>query len=149
MCSFPSLFVPHPFLFSFDSENVVMLSDGDGDLVRALGLVDDMGFSVGVRSKRFALLCEDGVVTNVAVDEGMDELFQASAEKMLALVKPPEEYSPSMSPLDYQQIRLLFVAAAGLAVIALAVNGFSGDGLTQVAQTTTTSSGYQSLPLRR
>jgi peroxiredoxin len=39
-----------------------MLSDGDGDLVKALGLVDDMGYGLGVRSQRFALVVESGVV---------------------------------------------------------------------------------------
>jgi len=41
---------------------VLMLSDGDGDLVKALGLVDDMGYGLGVRSQRFALVVESGVV---------------------------------------------------------------------------------------
>ena len=44
---------------------LLMLSDGDGDVVKALGLVDDMGFGLGVRSQRFALVLKDGVVDHV------------------------------------------------------------------------------------
>jgi len=57
-----------------------MLSDADGDIVKALGLVDDMGFGLGVRSQRFVLVLEDGVVKHVAVDEGSSDLKSTSAE---------------------------------------------------------------------
>lgn len=39
-----------------------MLSDADGDVVKSLGLVEDMGFGLGIRSQRFALVVKDGVV---------------------------------------------------------------------------------------
>ena len=35
---------------------LTMLSDADGAALRALGLVDDLGFGMGERSNRFALL---------------------------------------------------------------------------------------------
>lgn len=40
-----------------------MLSDADGDVVKAMGLVEDMGFSLGVRSQRYVLVVKDGVVS--------------------------------------------------------------------------------------
>jgi len=49
--------------FFVGDSSLTYLADGDGDLVKALGLVEDMGFGVGLRSKRFALMVEDGVVT--------------------------------------------------------------------------------------
>ena len=49
--------------FPVGDSSLTYLADGDGDLVKALGLVEDMGFGVGLRSKRFALMVEDGVVT--------------------------------------------------------------------------------------
>ena len=41
---------------------LLMLSDADGDAVKAMGLVDDMGFGLGLRSKRFVIVAEAGVV---------------------------------------------------------------------------------------
>ena len=93
-----------------------MLSDGDGDLVRALGLVDDMGFGLGTRSKRFALLCEDGVVAHVAVDEGMDDLIQTSAESQLKVVAPAPE--PAALSVDFDDEQTKTLAAVGLLVAA-------------------------------
>ena len=40
---------------------LLMLSDADGDAVKAMGLVDDMGFGLGLRSKRFVIVAEGGV----------------------------------------------------------------------------------------
>eukprot|EP00967_Tisochrysis_lutea_P146849 scaffold277913_cov30-Tisochrysis_lutea.AAC.1 len=132
---------------SVDADNVVMLSDGDGDLVRSLGLVDDMGFGVGVRSKRFALFCEDGVVSHVAVDEGMDSLVESSAEKMIALVKPKPVPGESNLAIDNDQIQALGGALAALAVFAFAFisSGNGGGSDTSTMQIGTSSSGYQTI----
>lgn len=73
---------------ALSSSGLVVLSDGDGDFVKALGLADDMGFGVGVRSKRFALVLEDGKVDSVAFDEGMDDCSATSAETMLKVLSP-------------------------------------------------------------
>ena len=51
-----------------------MLSDADGDAVKAMGLVDDMGFGLGLRSKRFVVVAEGGVAKHVLVDEGSDSM---------------------------------------------------------------------------
>merc|ERR1712113_1066354 len=94
-----------------------MFSDGDGDLVRALGLVDDMGFGLGFRSKRFALLCEDGVIKHVAVDEGMDELKATSAEAMLELVSPEPAPVDNELLIDQEKAGALVLAAVALAAV--------------------------------
>jgi len=59
---------------------LTMLSDADGAALRALGLVDDLGFGMGERSNRFAVLAEDGKVKHVAMDEGMDTLDSTSVD---------------------------------------------------------------------
>ena len=47
-----------------------MLSDGSGTLTKALGLELDLtARNLGVRSQRFALIAQDGVVTHLAVEE--------------------------------------------------------------------------------
>lgn len=70
------------------SSSLVVLCDGDGDFVKAMGLAEDMGFGVGVRSKRFVLLLDEGVVEKVLVDEGMEDCSATSAEAVLQLLNP-------------------------------------------------------------
>lgn len=52
---------------------VQMLADGNGDFAKALGLELDLAnFGMGPRSQRFSLIAEDGVVTELNVEEGGD-----------------------------------------------------------------------------
>ena len=52
-------------------DKVVMLADGNGDYVKALGLeLDASGFGMGTRGQRFAIVVDDGVATHVHVEEG-------------------------------------------------------------------------------
>jgi len=61
-----------------------MLSDGNGDFARALGLeMDASGYGMGIRSKRFSLYAEDGVVGLLFV-EAPGEFRVSGAEHMLA-----------------------------------------------------------------
>ncbi len=61
-----------------------MLSDGNGELTRLLGLeMDASAFGMGTRSKRFALYAENGVVQQVFV-EAPGEFRVSSAEHVLA-----------------------------------------------------------------
>ena len=65
-------------------DGLQMLSDGNGDFTRALGLeMDASGSGMGMRCRRFALYAENGVVRAVHVEEpGQFEV--SSAEYMLA-----------------------------------------------------------------
>ncbi len=50
---------------------VEMLADGSGELTRALGAVLDLtDRGLGVRSSRYAIVVEDGVVTRANMEEG-------------------------------------------------------------------------------
>jgi len=61
-----------------------MLSDGNGDFTRALGLeMDASAFGMGTRSKRFALFAENGIVRQLFV-EAPGEFRVSSAENVLA-----------------------------------------------------------------
>lgn len=61
-----------------------MLSDGNGEFTRALGLeMDASAYGMGTRSKRFALYVENGVVQQVFV-EAPGEFRVSSAENVLS-----------------------------------------------------------------
>lgn len=64
-------------------DKILMLADGNGDFARALGLDNDSSrFGMGIRSRRYAALLEDGVVKSLNIDQpGRFEL--SSAEKIL------------------------------------------------------------------
>ena len=114
-----------------ENSKVTIVADGDGELVKELGLVEDMGFGVGVRSKRFAIVVEDGVVTHLETDDGMEDCSGTSAENMLAVVSPPVEETEL--ELDGSTIGVL---AAGLAVVFFFMSMGGGDGGSTAASTT-------------
>ena len=63
--------------------SVMMLADGNGEMTKALGLeLDASGFGMGHRSQRFALVIDDGVVSQVHV-EAPGEFKVSAAEAVL------------------------------------------------------------------
>jgi peroxiredoxin len=64
-------------------DGLLMLADGNADFTRAMGLeLDASGYGMGIRSKRYALYAEDGVVKQLFV-EAPGEFRVSSAENML------------------------------------------------------------------
>ena len=64
-------------------EDLLMLADGNGEFTRALGLeLDGTGFGMGMRSQRFALVVDDGTLSQVLV-EAPGEFKVSSAEYVL------------------------------------------------------------------
>ena len=67
-------------------EGLRMVADGNAELTRALGLeLDASSYGMGIRSKRFAMLIEDGVARQVFV-EAPGEFRVSTAENMLEAV---------------------------------------------------------------
>ena len=63
---------------------VTMLADGSGDFVRALGLELDLTKGgLGVRSKRYSMLIDNGVVKSLNVEAQPGQVDASSAEAML------------------------------------------------------------------
>jgi peroxiredoxin len=64
-------------------DKILMLADGNGDFARAVGMDADISrFGLGVRSRRYAALIEDGVMKALNLDQ--PGRFEASsAEKIL------------------------------------------------------------------
>lgn len=62
---------------------IMMLADGNANFAKAMGLeLDATAFGMGVRSKRFALIARNGVVTHLFI-EGPGEFTVSSAEHVL------------------------------------------------------------------
>ncbi len=78
------VFVMHAWSKSANADKLHMLADGNGDFAKALGLeLDARGFGMGQRSQRFALIADDGVVTDLFV-EAAGEFRVSSAEHVLS-----------------------------------------------------------------
>jgi peroxiredoxin len=65
------------------SEDITMLADGNGDFANAVGLtMDGSKFGMGMRSQRYSMIVNDGVVEQLNV-EAPGEYKASSAEHML------------------------------------------------------------------
>lgn len=69
-----------------NATEIMMLGDGDASFTKALGLEMDTDTFGGIRSQRYAMIIENGVVTQLNVEE--PKQFEASkAETILAALK--------------------------------------------------------------
>ena len=64
--------------------DITLLADGNGDFAKAIGLtMDGSGFGMGIRSQRYSMLVNDGVVEQLNV-EAPGEFKVSSAEHLLS-----------------------------------------------------------------
>lgn len=69
------------------NNKVLLLSDGNAELTKAMGLeFDGSGAGLGTRSKRFAMLVDDGVVKALEVEDSPGVVERSGAEKLLEAV---------------------------------------------------------------
>ncbi len=69
-------------------DNILMLSDGSASLTEAIGLELDLTErNFGVRSQRYALIAEDGVITHLNIELSGPELKVSDAETMMGLLQ--------------------------------------------------------------
>jgi glutaredoxin/glutathione-dependent peroxiredoxin len=78
------VFVLEAWSKSAGAEGIEFLADGNGDFAKALGLdMDGTGFGLGVRSKRYAMVVEDGVVRVLNVEDAPSKADHSGAETLL------------------------------------------------------------------
>ena len=66
-----------------NADGILMLADGNGEFTKAAGMeLDASGFGMGSRSKRFAMIVDDGSVSHIGIDGS--EIKESTAEAMLA-----------------------------------------------------------------
>jgi peroxiredoxin len=64
-----------------NAENIMMLADGDGSYTKALGLsMETAGFG-GLRSQRYAMVIENGIITNLHIEK--PKAFEVSAAEAI------------------------------------------------------------------
>ncbi len=64
---------------------LTLLSDGNGTFTKAIGLeFDGSGFGLGIRSKRYAMLVENGVVKALNIEESPGVMEVSGADRILA-----------------------------------------------------------------
>ena len=67
-----------------NAEEIMMVGDGNGNFTQAMGLeLDASAYGMGVRSQRYAMILDDGVVTHLAV-EPAGGIVESAAEAVLA-----------------------------------------------------------------
>ncbi len=70
--------------FTGAEDKITFLSDGNGDVTRALGLDIDLSKGgLGARSKRYSMIVDNGVVTAVNVEENPGEAVTSGAARIL------------------------------------------------------------------
>ncbi|NIR30024.1 MAG: peroxiredoxin [Gammaproteobacteria bacterium] len=68
-------------------DKVMMVADGNGEFTQALGLELDLtGRGLGVRSQRYAMIVEDGVVKHINIEDSPGKAEKSSAETTLGLL---------------------------------------------------------------
>ena len=110
------------------NQDMAFLCDADGDFVKAMGMADDMGFGVGVRSKRFVLVTEHGgKVTHCLTDEGMEDCSATSADNIVALLTPTKVKALSDESDGLQGMSFVIVVGVALAGFAAFLSSYQSS----------------------
>lgn len=70
--------------FTGGEDKILFLADGNGDFVKAAGLdIDLSGGGMGLRSKRFSMIVENGKVTALNIEGSPGQAVDSGAAKLL------------------------------------------------------------------
>jgi peroxiredoxin len=70
--------------FSGAEDRILFLADGSAEFVKALGLdLDLTAGGLGVRSKRFSMIVDDGRVTRLNIEESPGQAVESGAARLL------------------------------------------------------------------
>src|SRR5215210_2401764 len=78
------VFVMDTWAKASGADGLEFLADGNGDFAKAIGLsLDRTGFGLGVRSKRYAMVVDHGVVQALNVEDAPSTADVSGAENLL------------------------------------------------------------------
>lgn len=95
-------FVMNSWAKDQDSENIIMVPDGNGDFTEGMGqLVDKKGVGFGPRSWRYSMLVEDGKISKLFEEphEAGDPFKVSDADTMLKHLNPKAKPTESVALL--------------------------------------------------
>jgi peroxiredoxin len=88
------VFVMDAWAKASGGEGIEFLADGNGDFATAIGLtMDGSGFGLGTRSKRYAMVVDDGVVRSIHVEDAPSKVDASGAENLLKELRNLQEGS--------------------------------------------------------
>jgi peroxiredoxin len=66
------------------ADKIEFLADGNGDFAKAIDMtLDGSGNGLGIRSKRYSMLVEDGVVKKLNIEEAPGKAEASGADALL------------------------------------------------------------------
>lgn len=78
------VFVMDAWAKSSGADGIEFISDGNGDFAKALGLtMDGSGFGLGLRSQRYSMVIEDGVVKALNIEDAPAKAQVSGAENIM------------------------------------------------------------------
>ncbi|PVE26299.1 peroxiredoxin [Microvirga sp. KLBC 81] len=78
------VFVMDAWAKAAGADGIEFLSDGNGDFAKAIRLtMDGSGFGLGLRSQRYSMVVEDGVVKAINVEDAPSKAQISGAENIL------------------------------------------------------------------
>ncbi|MXQ13660.1 peroxiredoxin [Microvirga makkahensis] len=78
------VFVMDAWAKSAGADGIEFLSDGNGDFAKAIKLtMDGTGFGLGIRSQRYSMVVDDGVVKAINVEDTPSKAQVSGAENIL------------------------------------------------------------------
>ncbi|HZH10279.1 MAG TPA: peroxiredoxin [Microvirga sp.] len=78
------VFVMDAWAKSTGAEGIEFLSDGNGDFAKAIKLtMDGTGFGLGIRSQRYSMVVDDGVVKAINIEDTPSKAQVSGADNIL------------------------------------------------------------------
>jgi glutaredoxin/glutathione-dependent peroxiredoxin len=78
------VFVMDAWAKASGGEDIEFLADGNGEFAKALGLtMDGSGFGLGLRSRRYSMVVEDGVVKTLNIEEASGKAEVSGVDNLL------------------------------------------------------------------
>lgn len=78
------VFVMDAWAKSAGADGIEFLSDGNGDFAKAIKLtMDGTGFGLGIRSQRYSMVVDDGIVKAINVEDTPSKAQVSGAENIL------------------------------------------------------------------
>jgi peroxiredoxin len=78
------VFVMDAWAKASGGDGIEFLADGNGDFAKAIGLSNDSsGFGMGIRSKRYSMVVDDGVVTVLNIEDAPGKAEISGADNLL------------------------------------------------------------------